>query len=77
MPVTLSKDLIIASAYLSKVDPVLKPVIEQGGLPKFEPHNNYYFELVESIISQQLSVKAANSIKIKFLNLLITKHLFT
>jgi len=33
------------------------------------PHTNYYQELVESIISQQLSVKAASAIEKRFIGL--------
>ena len=58
-----------AAEYLSKADPVLRPVIERAGLCTISPHTNYYQELVESIISQQLSVKAARSILNRFLDL--------
>lgn len=52
--------------HLRKNDPVLAPLVERFGLPTFRPHGNYYQELVESIISQQLSVKAAASITKRF-----------
>lgn len=58
-----------AAEYLSKADPQLRPVIERAGLCTIRPHTNYYQELVESIISQQLSVKAARSILNRFLEL--------
>lgn len=51
---------------LAQDDPVLKVVIESAPLPTFKPHKNYYQSLVESIISQQLSVKAAASILERF-----------
>lgn len=50
-------------------DPVLLPLIKRYGPPTIVPHENYYQELVESIISQQLSVKAAAAINQRFLAL--------
>ncbi len=58
-----------AAQYLSSVDPILKPVIDRAGTADFSPHKNYYQELVESIVSQQLSVKAARTIMNRFLEL--------
>lgn len=55
--------------YLSLNDPVLSKLIEKYGPPTYKPHNNYYEELVSSIISQQLSVKAASTIWNRFLNI--------
>lgn len=55
-----------ATKHLKKHDPVLAPVIAQFGFPTFEPHTNYYQSLVDSIIGQQLSVKAAHSIRGRF-----------
>lgn len=52
-----------------KNDAVLATVIKKAGLPTFKPHQNYYWELVDSIISQQLSVKAAASIEKRFQDL--------
>lgn len=60
-----------AATHLAKNDPVLAEVINTNPRPNFTPHRNYYQELVESIISQQLSVKAAATILDRF------KHLFT
>lgn len=54
------------AAYLADIDPILQPVISGGPLPTYRPHKNYYQELVESIISQQLSVKAAATILKRF-----------
>jgi DNA-3-methyladenine glycosylase II len=48
---------------------VLAPVIKRAGLPTFEPHDDYYGALVNSIIGQQLSVKAAATIKQRFRDL--------
>lgn len=58
--------LIEGTEHLSAVDPMLAQVIADAPLPQFSPHKNYYQELVESIISQQLSVKAAATILKRF-----------
>lgn len=58
-----------AAAHLKKSDPVMAGIIGSDLLPNITPHKNYYQELVESIISQQLSVKAAATIFKRFLAL--------
>jgi len=58
-----------AAAHLSRQDVVLAPVIAQIGACTIRPHKKYYQELVESIISQQLSVKAARTIEQRFCQL--------
>lgn len=55
-----------AAEYLSAHDPILAEVIKSAPQPSYVPHKNYYQELVESIISQQLSVKAAATILKRF-----------
>lgn len=55
-----------AADHLISNDPILASVIKNAPLPNFTPHKNYYQELVESIISQQLSVKAAATILKRF-----------
>jgi DNA-3-methyladenine glycosylase II len=50
-----------ASAYLKQTDPVLGVIIEQIDLAPIEPTDPWW-ELVDSITSQQLSVKAAATI---------------
>lgn len=52
--------------HLSKNDVVLKRLIETYPAPTFERHENYYQELVDSIIGQQLSVSAARAIEARF-----------
>lgn len=52
--------------HLKQADPALRIVIKSTPLPTFTPHTKYYQELVESIISQQLSVKAASTILKRF-----------
>lgn len=48
-------------------DPILARVIDSTfETPTFTPHTDYYQTLVDSIISQQLSVKAAASIQRRF-----------
>lgn len=58
-----------AANQLSKNDPILAPVIARAGLTTMRPHRNYYQALVGSIISQQLSVKAADTIERRFCEL--------
>lgn len=55
-----------AARHLASNDPILEPIINKVGLAKIEPHDNYYWELIDSIISQQLSVKAAATIEKRF-----------
>ena len=55
-----------ALIYLQKVDPRMGALIDSLAAPEFEKHTNYYHALVDSIISQQLSVKAAQTIGIRF-----------
>jgi len=58
-----------AAEHLSKHDRALAPVIVAHGPAKLEPHKDYYQELVDSIISQQLSVHAARAIEQRFRDL--------
>lgn len=62
-----------AAEYLAASDAVLAPIIERIGLCTIRPHNNYYWELVDSIISQQISIKAAASIERRFQELFDSK----
>ena len=70
---TFLEELQRAANHLAKHDSVLAPVIKRAGLPTFKPHQNYYWELIDSIISQQLSVKAATSIEKRFQELFGTE----
>ncbi len=56
--------------YLSKKDPILAEIIKK--VPPFERYkaSNYFEALTESIVSQQLSVKAADTIWKRFIALL-------
>ena len=63
------EQLELGMQHLSERDPVMAQLIGQFGIPTFQPHQNYYQELVESIIGQQLSVKAAATILGRFVDL--------
>ena len=58
-----------AADHLAKNDPVMAELVAAYGLCTITPHTDYYRSLVESIIGQQLSVKAAAAIKQRFRNL--------
>lgn len=63
----MSTDIQRAIDHLSANDPFLATIITSTDtVPHFIPHKNYYQELVGSIISQQLSVKAAATIQRRF-----------
>jgi DNA-3-methyladenine glycosylase II len=68
------EELTEAVKYLGKHDDILKPIIEANGLPTLRPHSDYYGALVNSIIGQQLSVKAAAAIKRRFTDLFGGKY---
>lgn len=55
-----------ALLHLSTHDPVMNRLINTYPKPSYARHSDYYQELVESIISQQLSVKAAATILERF-----------
>jgi DNA-3-methyladenine glycosylase II len=63
------KTLEQAARHIASQDSVLSPIIERAGIATIKPHKNYYQELVESIVSQQLSVKAAATILKRFVEL--------
>ncbi|MET1033497.1 MAG: DNA-3-methyladenine glycosylase [Candidatus Saccharimonadales bacterium] len=58
-----------AADHLRANDPYLASLIDKHGLYTAKPHTNYYQDLVEAIIGQQLSVKAARTIKGRFQDL--------
>lgn len=63
MIISSTKQLREAENYLSSVDPLMKDLIEQYGPCKISPWQQSLFpSLINSIISQQLSVKAAATI---------------
>src|SRR5438105_1459025 len=62
-------ELTKAATHLTDCDLLLAPIVAAAGLAKLTPHTDYYGALVDSIISQQLSVKAAASIEKRFRDL--------
>ncbi|HCR55344.1 TPA: DNA-3-methyladenine glycosylase 2 family protein [Candidatus Saccharibacteria bacterium] len=56
-------------SHLKQKDDKLSKLITTYAVPSFKRHTNYYHELVDSIISQQLSVKAAATIAGRFKDL--------
>ena len=58
-----------AIAHLKAHDPVMADLIAHHPEPTFTKHPHYYQELMSSIIGQQLSVKAAATIKQRFIDL--------
>ena len=55
-----------AKTYLSKKDKVLKYLIKNYKTGYLISRNNVFFSLCKSIIGQQISVAAANSVFLKF-----------
>ena len=51
-----------ATAYLSEIDPIMANAIERVGPCTLTPNPNLFETLVDAIISQQISVKAADAI---------------
>jgi DNA-3-methyladenine glycosylase II len=66
---TWHEELEKGIAHIAAHDPRLAAIIDEYPQPTFRPHTDYYRELVESIISQQLSVKAAATIYKRFVDL--------
>ena len=65
---TWHEELEAGIAHIAINDARLAEVIAKHPQPTFRPHTDYYRELVESIISQQLSVKAAATIYKRFVD---------
>jgi DNA-3-methyladenine glycosylase II len=51
-----------ATAYLRDIDPVMRAAIERVGPCTLAPNPNFFETLVDAIISQQISVRAADAI---------------
>lgn len=62
-------DISVAAKHLAAHDPIMARLIATHSSPHFEKHPRYYEELMSSIISQQLSVKAAATIQKRFIGL--------
>ena len=65
---TWHEELEVGIAHIAENDMRLAELIHRYPQPTFRPHTDYYRELVESIISQQLSVKAAATIYKRFVD---------
>ena len=61
-------NLHVALAHLEQ-DKKLKPLLDQIEMPNFTPSGRLYYDLLASIVSQQLSVKVADVIFKRFLAL--------
>lgn len=55
-----------AERLLARRDPILRPVIKQYAPCRLRPHTRYFETMVGSIVSQQLSTKAADTIFKRF-----------
>lgn len=69
MQADFNAQLRAATTHLTQADPILARLIAHHGPCSLEPTPNYYQKLVRSIIGQQLSVKAAETIWQRFLAL--------
>ncbi len=69
MEIISEEVLARAERVLGERDEHLAPVIARAGLCTIRPHHDYYQALANSIIGQQLSVKAAATIKQRFVAL--------
>lgn len=58
----------VAEDYLAAHDPVMAELIARHGPFEVDLKDDYYFALVSSIIGQQLSVKAAATIRQRFID---------
>jgi DNA-3-methyladenine glycosylase II len=65
----MSSLTVAAAKHLAAHDPVLAKLVDRYGPFTPLPHTDYYWELVDGIISQQLSIKAAATIEKRFLDL--------
>ena len=62
MSVRPAADVTEATQILARRDPVLRKIIREIGSCPLKPMRHYYWILVEAIVAQQLSVKAAATI---------------
>ena len=58
-----------ASRYLKKTDRTLGKIIEKTGVLEWEFSGNYFLDLTSSIVQQQLSIKAGDTIWKRFIAL--------
>ncbi|GER88431.1 DNA-3-methyladenine glycosylase II [Dictyobacter vulcani] len=62
MQTSFTDVIATATSYLRDIDPVMKGVIERVGPCNLQPDPDIFNALVDAIISQQISVKAADAI---------------
>lgn len=53
---------------LSRRDPLIRPLVKEHGVPTFHPHEDYFGSLANAIINQQISGKAAASIRARLMD---------
>ncbi|GAC1388586.1 MAG: DNA-3-methyladenine glycosylase [Ktedonobacteraceae bacterium] len=58
---TLADVITTATAYLSDIDPIMAEVIKRVGVCTLVPNPDIFEALIDAIISQQISVKAADT----------------
>lgn len=63
--------------HIQSHDPIIFQLYKQFGLPKLTISNDPFFSLIESIISQQLSVKASDTIVKRFRGLFVDPQTIT
>ncbi|XP_027362683.1 DNA-3-methyladenine glycosylase 1, partial [Abrus precatorius] len=73
-PLTLKGEIDIALNHLRNADPLLAPCIDSFNPPQFLTDRAPFFALTKSIISQQLSNKAADAIEARFVTLCGGRH---
>jgi len=70
-----SQHIEAALRHLKKADPILRTVIRKTGPCRLKPRRDRFDALVSSILSQQISAKAAASIRLKLTALLAPKKI--
>ncbi|KAK7309297.1 hypothetical protein RJT34_05895 [Clitoria ternatea] len=68
-PLTFEGEMEIALNHLRNADPLLAPWIDTLNPPQLNNNHTPFFSLIKSIISQQLSNKAAHAIESRFVSL--------
>ena len=66
MRVITDEAVVRAKKHFKKNDPILGALVDVVILPEWAKNGSYFVNLIESIISQQLSVKAADTIWKRF-----------
>jgi DNA-3-methyladenine glycosylase II len=69
----MTPEQILKAQQVLQKDPVMAKLILEHQTPVWKISQNLYFDLLESIVSQQLSIKAADTIFKRFLELFTNK----